>query len=439
MRHVLLITYEFPPKGGPGVQRPLKTAKYLSRLGWDVTVLTLKDPLGGMMDGSLLDELPSAVEVERAWSLEPTRLVAVLRRLRGGGGGAAQAAGTGSRGYTSMPRGVIRFIQAFFIPDEKVGWTPWAVRAAHRVHTRKPVDIVLASGPPFSAYGVAWRAARRLGVPWVADMRDPIVGGYFFRPPTPLHDRLMRRYERKVARSAARVVTATEGIMRDIVSRNPGLTDRAVTITNGFDPDDFTRADTAAHDGFVLTYTGTFQASIRPDTLFAAIASLRSADSVVVRDLRVRLVGPADPDTGSAIEEHDIGDLVDRRGYVSHPEAVEELVAADVLLLVLGPEPESAHILTGKLAEYLGAGRPLLALVPDGVAADVVRRSGAGEVVHPEDVAGVAAALERLHEQWLVGALPAPAPEVVAEFDRSRLVARYSALLQRVLDLVEDE
>ncbi|MBE0418393.1 MAG: glycosyl transferase, partial [Coriobacteriia bacterium] len=117
MSHVLLITYEFPPKGGPGVRRPLKTAKYLSRLGWDVTVLTVKDPLGGMMDESLLDELPDEVSVERAWSLEPTRLVAAVRRLRGGGG-VGQATGAGSRGYSSLPGGAIRFVQAFFIPDE---------------------------------------------------------------------------------------------------------------------------------------------------------------------------------------------------------------------------------------------------------------------------------------------------------------------------------
>ena len=431
--HVLLITYEFPPKGGPGVQRPLKTAKYLSRLGWSVTVLTVKDPMGGMMDETLLSELPDDVRVERAWSLEPTRVVALLRRLRGVAR-REHVRTAGSRGYTSLPRGAIRFIQAFFIPDEKVGWTPWAVSAARRIHARQHVDVVVASGPPFSAYGVAWRIARRLGVPWVADARDPIVGGYFFKPLTPLHDRLMRRYERKVARSAARVVTATDGLTRGITSRVPGAAHAPVTIANGFDPDDFAGAAAIRREGFVLTYTGTFQGSIRADVLLEAIAALKTGGSPVIHDLRVRFVGPLDTDTPSAVTARGLGDIVSLPGYVSHAEAVTEMLGADVLLLVLGPDAASADIVSAKLPEYLGAHKPVLALVPDGLAADVVRRSGAGEVVRPGDVAGTAAAIERLHAQWREGALPVPDTDVVAEFDRSELVARYSRILEQVVE-----
>jgi len=431
--HVLLITYEFPPKGGPGVQRPLKTAKYLSRLGWSVTVLTVKDPMGGMMDGTLLGELPDDVRVERAWSLEPTRLVALLRRLRGGPR-REHVRAAGSRGYTSLPRGAIRLIQAFFIPDEKVGWTPWAVRAAQRIHAREHVDVVVVSGPPFSAYGVAWRVARRLDVPWVADVRDPIVGGYFFKPLTPLHEWLMRRYERKVARSAARVVTATDGLSAGIASRLPGMMCPPVTITNGFDPDDFTGVAAMHREGFVLTYTGTFQGSVHADVLLEAIATLKTSGSPVIQDLRVRFVGPLDIHTPSAVTARGLGDIVSLPGYVSHAEAVTEMVGADVLLLVLGPDAASADIISAKLPEYLGAHKPVLALVPDGLAADVVRRSGAGQVVHPGDVAGTAAAIERLHTQWREGTLPVPDADVVAEFDRSELVTCYSRILEQVVE-----
>lgn len=434
MPSVLLITYEFPPKGGPGVQRPLKTAKYLSRMGWDVTVLTVKDPLGGMMDDTLLAELPPEVRVERAWSLEPTRLVAALRRLKGArraDGGAGVASGT--RGYTSLPHGAIRFVQAFFVPDEKVGWTPWAVAAARRVHAEAPVDVILASGPPFSAYGVAWRVSRRLGVPWVADVRDPIVGGYFFRPPTPVHDWAMRRYEQKVVHRAHAIVTVTDGIGSGIAQRSPAGRMPLVTIPNGFDPDDFEDLAREPHAGFVLAYVGTFQGTIQPRTLLAAVKSLESRGSSVVRDLRIRFVGVQDPESSEAVRSYGLEGFVERTGYVDHAEAIREMAAADVLLLVLGPEAESSAILTGKLPEYLAAGRPVLALVPEGVAADVVQRTGAGEVVHPEDVEAAAQALERLHSKWLSGGLPEPNPEVVSEFDRSRQVARVSEMLEQVV------
>jgi glycosyltransferase involved in cell wall biosynthesis len=401
-------------------------------MGWDVTVLTVKDPLGGMMDDTLLRELPDSVRVERAWSPEPTRLVAVLRRLRRRPRGSS---GEGTRGYTSLPRGAIRFVQAFFIPDEKVGWTPWAVAAARRVHAANPVDVVLATGPPFSVYGVAWRVARRLGVPWVADLRDPIVGGYFFRPHTPLHGWLMRRYERKVARRAAYVVTASEGFTTEFVTRRPEVRERVLTLTNGFDPDDFAAVARTSREGFVLSYVGTFQGTVCPDTLLDALVVLRGRGAQVVRDVRVRFVGALDPQTGEAIERRGLGDVVERVGYLPHGEAVAEMCAADVLLLVLSSEAASGDVVPGKLPEYLGAGRPVLALVPEGVAADVVRRSGAGEVVHPDDVEGAAAALERLHAQWRDGTLPVPDPAVVAEFDRSRLVERYAEILRQVIGL----
>lgn len=435
MPHVLLITYEFPPKGGPGVHRPLKTAKYLSRMGWEVTVLTVKDPLGGMMDDTLLAELPPGVRVERAWSLEPTRLVAALRRLKGarraGGGGAAPS---GTRGYTSLPHGAIRFVQAFFVPDEKVGWTPWAVAAARRVHAEAPVDVILASGPPFSAYGVAWRVSRQLKVPWVGDLRDPIVGGYFFRPATPLHGWLMRRYERKVARRAAHVVTASEGFTSEFVARHPEVAGRASTITNGFDPDDFAACAREPHGGFVLSYVGTFQGTVRPDTLLDAIVALRERGAAVADDLRVRFVGALDPETGEAISRRGLGDVVTRVGYVPHGEAVAEMCSADVLFEVRGLEPESSGMIPGKLLEYLASGSAVLALLaPGSTPAGILARAGAGEVVHPGDVEGVAAALERLHARWREGTLPVPDSEVVAEFDRAKLVGRLGEILTGVV------
>lgn len=437
MMRLLLVTYEFPPKGGVGVQRPLKTARYLAEAGWDVTVLTVADPPTAVFDPDLLTELPPSVRVERAWSLEPTRLIQYLkrRRVRAAEDGSAHRSNPqgGARGISDLPRGAIRFVQALFIPDEKFWWTPWAVRLGIRLHRESPFHCILASGPPFTALGVGRRLGRALGIPWVADLRDPIVGGYFFRPPTPLHAALIGAFERRIVRSAARLITATEGMRSDLAERYPDAETRSVTVLNGYDSADFVSPAPDPHPGFTISYVGTFQSDIEPDTLLAAVAIARDADPGFARDARVRIVGPVDPETAAAIERSGLGDAVERAGFVRHTDAIAEMRAAAVLVLVLGEGPESAAILTGKLPEYLAAGRPILALVPDGVAAGVVRRGRAGWVVSPHDTEAAASALLAAHAAWRAGTLCVPDAALVAEFDRRRLVAVVSALLEEVV------
>lgn len=446
---LLLVSYEFPPKGGTQAQHVAGLARGLAREGWEVEVVTVADPPTPLVDSAALAAvLADGVRVRTAYSLEPTRALQWLRRLRGSGSatpaapgatsaasGAPAAAASGARGYTSLPRPVIRAIQALFVPDEKVGWSPYAIRVIGTANCERPFDAILSSGPPFTAHSIALRASRELSIPWVADVRDPIVGGYFFRPATSLNARLMRRFESRVVHGATHVVTATEWITGEVLRRFPELAGRIETLPNAFDPAAFSGPAPerdAAH--FTIAYVGTFQATIRPHAFLDAIARLRDAGSPAFADLHARFVGPRDPDTDEAVTERGLGAVVERTGFVPQRAAFEAMRAADVLLLVLGPEPASAGILTSKLPEYLGAGRPVLALVADGIAADVVRRSGAGEIVQPRDPAAIAGAIERLHVAWRAGTLPAPRAAVVAEFDRDRIVASLSGILHSAVE-----
>ncbi len=418
-----------------GVQRPLKTARYLAENGWDVTVLTVADPPTSMLDPGLLSELPESVRVERAWSLEPTRVLQSLRRRRERTDHSSTpiSPADGSRGFSGLPRWLVRCIQSLFIPDEKFWWTPWAVRLGRRLHRETPFDCILSSGPPFTALGIARRLSRDLGVPWVADLRDPIIDGYFFTPPTPLHSALMRGYERRVVRSAVRVVVVTHAMERALTDRYAHLAHRFVTVPNGFDPADFVGPVPSLLPGFSLTYVGALQGDIRADRLFAAAKLACERDTELAVDLRLRLVGPSDPETDAAIEHWGVADIVERLGFVGHAEAIAEMRRSPVLVLLLAPGPEHAYILTGKLPEYLASGRAVLALVPEGVAADVIRRSNAGWVVHPNETEAAASAILDAYRLWKRAKLPVPDARIVGEFDRRRLTSRVGAILEDVV------
>lgn len=427
MPSLLLVTYEFPPRGGPGVQRPLQTAKYLAELGWDVTVLTVLDPPASIGDPDLLQVLPSSVHVERAWSMEPTRVLQWIRRRRART--TTETSASGQRGYTRLPRWSIRAIQAFFFPDEKVGWVRRAVRLGKRIHKARGFDVVLASGPPFSGLEVGRRVAKACGVPWIADLRDPIVGGYFFKPLTPVHRARYARFERTIVNSASLLVSATGGMTHELAHRYPDVPERFITITNGWNPADFGDEVVRDEGAFTIAYVGTFQASIRPDAFLEGLQQACARNADLAADVRVVFAGPLDAETADAIARTQTGTWVSRLGFLPHREAVRVMREADVLLLVLGAEASSRSILTGKLPEYLAAYCTVIGLVPDGVAADLIRRAGAGPVISPHDVKGVAVGIERLHAQWRLGELPTPDPAVVAEFNRQILVGRLSAVL----------
>jgi glycosyltransferase involved in cell wall biosynthesis len=164
-----------------------------------------------------------------------------------------------------------------------------------------------------------------------------------------------------------------------------------------------------------------------------AVVALRS-DPEIARDLRVRFVGPIDDQTSEAIAEKGLASVVERTGPLGHREAVQQMRAADVLLFVLGPETESAGILTGKLPEYLASGAAVLAEAPNGVATDVITRAEAGWVVPPDNPAATEAALREIHSLWREQSLPRPRAAVVAEFDRERALDR---LADAVASLVQ--
>ncbi len=430
MKRLLLVSYGFPPVSRVQSQGAAKLAKGLASRGWEVHALTVADPPTHLFDETLVAELPGNVITHTAYSLEPTRALQWLRRRRGSflTGGTEVLRAAPERSYTSLPPGLVRLMRALFFPEEKVGWAPFALREARRLNQRQPFDAVVSTGPPYTAHLIAHAFARRTGTPWAAVLMDPIVGCYAFPPVTPLHAWLFRRLEAEVARDAAIITAATQPWLEALLRRNPGATDRVMLLPNGFDPADFEDEAPAKCDGFTISYVGTFQLSIRPDTFLAAVERLL-ADDAFARDLRIRFVGPRDPRTDAQVAARGLEDRVERTGLLPHREAIREMRSADALLFVLGPEPESAGILTGKLPEYLASGSTVLAETPAGVASELIKRAGAGPVVAPGDVEGMTQALAEVYRLWRTGALPRADAQVVAALDRTRAIERFDEAL----------
>lgn len=435
MRRLLLLTYYFPPSGGAGVQRPLKWVKYLRDFSVEPTVLTVEAGAYPKLDASLEADVPPGVVVHRTHALDP---FAAYARLTGRTRDEAVAARTGDFRGGSLRERLALWVRAnLFVPDARVGWAPFAIREGLRLLRTQPFDAILTTGPPHSVHLAGRALHARIGMPWIADFRDPWTDLYYQAElprlgPVQQADRAL---ERSVLRRATMVTTVSPSLARLLAQKVDRAPADFRVIYNGFDEEDFAGIEPAPPaDRFVLTYVGTLYG--HQEALWAALARLRE-DGGVPR-LRVRLVGRVLPGTEAVLERFGVRDVVETVPYLPHPEAVREMASATLLLLTIEDWPHAEAIVTGKLYEYLAAGRPVLGIgPPGGDAAAILRQTGAGRMFAREDVAGIAAHLGALYEAWERGGrLDGASPEAAARFSRR---AQTEALARLVHDLAETQ
>ena len=432
MRRVLIVTYYFPPSGGAGVQRVLKWVKYLRDFGVEPVVLTVEAGAYPELDETLARDVPPGVAVHRTRALDPFGAYA---RLTGRSRQAAVASATGRiSDEDAWTERLARGLRAnVFLPDARIGWVPFAVREARRVHRAVPFDAVLTSGPPHSAHLVGRALRRRTGLPWIADFRDPWTDIHYNRklPRTAPAHRLDAALERSVLREASAVTTVSPSLRALLASKVDRPPEFCHVIYNGFDAEDFA-ADLPEPDSaaFVLGYVGTLYE--QPEALWQALARLRERGEVA--RLRVRLVGRVPPGTPAVLAAHGLDGIAEVVPYVTHDDAVREMARATLLLLTIEAWPHEEIILPGKTFEYLATGRPVLGLGSGrGDAARLLRETGAGTMIERDDVDGLAAYLLERYEAWERGAMPGgAAPEAAAPFARRAQTGALARLIEHV-------
>jgi glycosyltransferase involved in cell wall biosynthesis len=367
-RSILLVAQLSPPVSFSAAQRVAGFTKYLARRGHRVTVLTSLASGRGPIEG--------AAHVVRTRDLIASRINwrrAHFESLKTGD------ADTYQSGYS-------RFAY-WIVPDlSLVGWLPFLLPRALGLARREHFDCVITTSPPESAHFAGAALKARYGIPWIADLRD----GWMFETTHPdwahpLLGRLDAALERAVARRADLVVGVTEPITSDLQAR---LGARAVTITNGFDPEEARNAGGGVPllpaDRHALVHTGRIEFSGRTaEPLVQALRLLRDRDPATAAGLQLVLAGPLSEAERGWVAELEPAGLASALGTLPRPETLELQQAAGTLLLITGKARRSEA--TAKLYEYLAAGRPILVLGEEAEAARIVRDVGAGIVTSATD------------------------------------------------------
>jgi glycosyltransferase involved in cell wall biosynthesis len=400
-----MVDYHFPPMAGAGVQRTLGYIRHLAEVGWNPVVLTVERSDHAFHDPSLLRRVPPGVSVQRARSLEPAGFARRILTAGGAGGRAANGHRSGLAQAAATRLG--RMGPWIFFPDRRIGWFPFAVARGLSILRRRRVDALYSTSTAVTSHLVARALHARSGIPWVADFQDPWAEDYVSKFPSPLHRRLARRIERLVVQHAARVVVTTEPVRRALASRYPEQRAKVTVIPMGFDPDVFADVAVDPTPAFSVSHFGTFYGTRSPGPFLTALGECLRDGELPARDVDVVLLGRLDPASRALAEQliaqYDLQHVVRLSPPLPYRAGVERLVSSSVLLLVTGPGPWGQNLIPSKLFEYLAAGRPLLALAPDGAAARLVREAHAGVVVDPDDVPAIRRALVALYRQWRDG------------------------------------
>jgi glycosyltransferase involved in cell wall biosynthesis len=411
-KKVLFITYGFPPLRRIACIRTWNIAKHLARSGWAVTVLTL-DPL-------LWRETESADAVEAALEAEGIRRLSAGHRWLWLTGSAVKRP---QEGLAWFAGGIARRAAKYFGVEPSVGWIGPAERAAARL-TPNDVDLVLASGPPFSDFSLARRLAQSFRCPYVLDYRD--LWSRHLHHPAP---RAVRREAAVIADSAA-VITVSPSWAR-VLDEQFGVGAKVHVVSNGYDPEDLTDVRAHSFGHFAIVYTGSLWPPTRVISPVMAVLQKLNATTRRNEPWMFHYYGAHGQHVLDEAGRFGVKDRVSVHGVVSRARALEVVKGAGVAVVITSIDAtgrlEDNGMVTGKIFEPIGLGTPVLIIAPEGSDTNVVAETtGLGRRYAAADVDGIASFLDDL-----MGG-QTPEPKDPAAYAWSNLVRNLDGILREV-------
>lgn len=414
MFKVLVVSYYFPPMGLSGVQRVLKFTKYMSNYNWEPTVITAGKTGYYAHDKSLLKEAENAnIKIVRTDAFDPNSLLAKY-------------------GTISMPREFIRKILSkiskfVFIPDNKKSWANKAYLEAKKILSKEKYDLIFVSIPPFSQFETAAKLKKEFNLPLVVDYRDLWFGNHFGYYPTPYHKYKHKKLEYDALKAADKIIAVNRRIKEKLLTTYPFLSFEDFDILpHGFDPEDFERVEPITFETKKLRilYSGIFYENITPKYMLQAFKELSQERPDITENIEFHFVGHFRKENQKLVKKLNLFENVVEHGYLNHTDVLRYLVSVDFLWVMLGNGTNMDMVSAGKLFEYFGTRKPIIATVPEGSSKAVAENYKASFITKPDDINEIKAMLIKIHELYHANKLPVPDEEFVIEYDRNHLTKK---------------
>jgi len=424
MKKVLIIAYYFPPLGGAGVQRTVRFVKYLSKYGWLPTIVTTANNNYYVRDYSLLEKINDEIKIIRIPGFEFLNYYNKAKNFK-------------------LHKIISLFDKITSIPDSQIFWYFNTKKNLRSVNELINYDLIYATFGPGSNLLIGKWLKKYLKLPFIIDFRDEwanspqINSKIWLRVKKPIFNKL----EMKCVNHSDKIICLNKVMKNNFLIRYPNeKKDKFEVIPNGYDEDDFkmVRSENItlfSEEKFNILYTGSFYGFQDPSIFLKALLELINENPVYKEKVRIYFIGNVKtPDFLNMVNRDDFKDLIRILAYVQHNKLIKYLVSADILLLIIGDMPGSDVIYTGKIFEYMVAGKPILAVVPpNGVAAQLIRKTNSGFIVDNSDVIAIKDTIKLLFLKWEKDGL-------CINQDKKEM-AKYSAenLTKKLVDVFETE
>ena len=360
MKKVLIITYYWPPAGGPGVQRWLKFVKYLRDFEIEPIVYKPSNPDYPLKDLSLVNEIPGDISILEQRIFEPYFFARLFSKKHTSSISSGIIPADGSQGL--LQKFLLYIRGNFFIPDARKSWVKPSVKFLSEYLQNNKIDTIITTGPPHSVHLIGLNLIKAHPLKWVADFRDPWtqIGYHKKLKLTDSSELEHRKLEQQVLDTATHIITTsyTTRVQFEKQTKTP-----ITVITNGYDTQE--SVENKLDDKFTVAHIGSLLSGRDPKNLWEVLGELARENGSFKNDLQLKLVGAVSQDVLVSIRNEGLEDNIELTGYVSHAEAVSIQKRSQVLLLIEIDIDDTRGIIPGKLFEYMAARRPILALGPE--------------------------------------------------------------------------
>jgi glycosyltransferase involved in cell wall biosynthesis len=361
--NVLIITYYFPPEGGPAVQRISKFVKYLPLYSYNPIVLTSIHPIK-IIDKSLYKEVKDKCKIIKTidWA-------------------------------SYLPGEVLKYFKRFMFPDKHYSWVGSAIKKGKQLINDHNIKLVFSTSPPHSVHIVAQKLSMLYDIPFVADFRDEWSDNPDFE--TWINHKKQKELELSIISNASFVTTISKGAATRLNNKNHK--NNIECIYNGYDNDDFVNIVTPVSNNKVLTfaYGGRLSEHHDPTEFFEALRLVANSNKISSSEIKATFWGNNNEAKWMS-KYPDLQDIVIFEPHLSHLDYLQTIASYDVLLLFV-TNMQNSDMLTGKVYEYMRLKKTILVIMDrDCELTDILSEYGNSIICYTKDLTNIVNAISKL-------------------------------------------
>jgi len=392
-KKILIISYYWPPAGGPGVQRWLKFAKYLPEFNISPVLFVPENANYPINDNSLNSEVSKDLEIIKLPIFELSNFFPSLKSLN-----SIRSGNISKNKNQSILQKVVFFIRGnFFIPDMKIFWKRNSVNFLKNYLSENNIETIITTGPPHSIHLIGLELKRKLNINWISDFRDPWVNlNYLNRfHLLPFVKEYHKRLRDKVINNSDAVIVTSKRL-KDLYSE---INSSIFQVTNGYD---YNKPVIKLDKKFSISHVGSLYNERNPEFLWDIIDELSENLQGFKEDLQINLIGNNNKKIKQNLSKRVFNDCVVCYDYVEHKKAIEFMCSSQVLLMLEVDDDESSYAIPGKLFDYLNSNRPIISIGPEkSEVREILSNTGSGKFFNYKDYNSLKLYIEKLYENYV--------------------------------------